>query len=211
MAKDPRASRGSVATRVRNRVVSGLVVLVPVAITIFALRFLVGVMAGVLLPVIGPVVDHWPWSWRAALSVALLLSIAYLLGEVAAHVVGRKLLALGEGLVLRVPFVKVIYSASKQVVEALGARRESQFKSVVLIEFPRLGTRSLGFLTGTIERPDEEPWRTVFIPTTPNPTTGFLQLVPASQVLPTEMTVEEAIKTIMSLGVLPPRGLPPSS
>jgi len=185
---------------------SGLVVLIPLVITVAVIRFLFNFTSGILLPVVDPAVATWPPGARAALSLGILLVVIYLLGTVATHVLGRRVLGLGEGLVLRLPFVKVIYSASKQVVAAFQGQQRKAFKSVVIVEFPRPGMRAVGFVTGEVTLPDGTEWETVFVPTTPNPTTGFLQLVPAGSAVRTDYTVEEGVKMIMSLGVLaPPR------
>lgn len=190
--------------RLRNRMASGLVVLVPVVVTVLVLRLLLSVTAGLLLPVIDPAVASWPPLWREALSLAALILVVYLLGEVTAHVVGRRVLGIGDAILLRVPFVKVIYSASKQVVAAFRTPSARAFKSVVLIEFPREGMKAVGFITGRVARPEGEAWYTVFVPTTPNPTSGFLQIVRESDLIRTDFTVEEAVKMIMSVGVLVP-------
>ena len=183
---------------------SGLVVLVPVAVTVYALRFLFLFTAGILLPIIDPALADWPWVWKGGLSLAILLTVVYLLGEVATHVAGRRILGLGEAVLLRVPFVKVVYRISKQVVSAFQGPGARAFQSVVFVEFPHPGMRAVGFVTSTLTRPDGSVWNTVFVPTTPNPTTGFLQVVPASDVRHTDFTVEEGVKMVMSLGVLVP-------
>jgi len=95
---------------------------------------------------------------------------------------------------------------SKQVVAAFQGQQSKAFKSVVFVEFPRPGMRAVGFLTGEVEMEDGKVWNTIFIPTTPNPTTGFLQIVPKEAVVKTGITVEEGIKMIMSLGALAPDG-----
>jgi uncharacterized membrane protein len=184
---------------------SGLVVLIPLVVTVAVIRFLFAFTSGILLPVIDPAVADWPPTLRALLSLAVLVAAVYVLGEIATHVIGRRLLGLGEAVVMRVPLVKVIYSASKQVVAAFQGRGTRAFQSVVYIEFPSPGMRAIGFITSTTRREDGRMWSTVFVPTTPNPTTGFLQLVPADDVVRTGYTVEEGIKMIMSLGVLIPR------
>lgn len=190
--------------RIRKRMAQGLVAFVPVVVTILVLRFAFRTTAGILLPIIDPAVAHLPWLWRALLSLAVLLVVIYLLGEIAARTVGRRILAFGESILLRVPFVKVVYRVSKQVVEAFQRPSARAFKSVVFVEFPRPGMRAVGFVTSTLARPDGKVWKTVFVPTTPNPTTGFLQIVPSTEVEETDMTVEEGVKMVMSLGVLVP-------
>jgi uncharacterized membrane protein len=139
-----------------------------------------------------------------ALSFVILVGSLWILGEITAHVVGRRFLGLGEKILLKVPVVRVIYRTSKQVVTAFEGQDRAAFKSVVFLEFPRQGMRALGFVTSTIEQPDGSTWNTVFVPTTPNPTTGFLQVVRTAEVTATDFSVEEAFKMIMSLGVLSP-------
>lgn len=193
-----------VAWRIRTRMTSGFLALVPVVVTLYVLRVLFGLTAGNLLPLIDPAVADWPWVLRAALALSVLLVGIYLLGELTTNFLGRRVLQLGEALLLRVPLVKAVYRASKQVVTALQRPNSAAFKSVVFVEFPRPGTRAVGFLTSTFTASDGAVWHTVFVPTTPNPTTGFLQFLPADQVTHTEFTVEEAFKMVMSLGVLTP-------
>jgi uncharacterized membrane protein len=183
---------------------SGLVVLIPLVVTIAVIRFVFNFTSGILLPFLDPALANWPTAARAALSLLILIVIIYALGEIAAHVVGRRVLALGERLVLKLPFVKVIYSASKQVVATFQGRKSQAFKSVVFVEFPHPGMRAIGFVTSRVRRDDGTMWNLVFVPTTPNPTTGFLQLVPPERLVDAGISVEEGIKLVMSLGVLTP-------
>lgn len=196
-----------VELRLRSRMTSGIVVLVPLVITVYVLRAIFGLTAGILLPFIDPAVEHWPWLLRAGLSLAILVVAIYLLGELAQNYVGRRVLGLGEQVLLRVPFVKVVYRASKQVVTAFQKPNSAAFKAVVLVEFPRRGTYAVGFLTNTFTRADGTEWHTVFVSTTPNPTTGFLQIFPAQDVIVTDFSVEDAFKMVMSLGMLTPERL----
>jgi uncharacterized membrane protein len=190
----------------KTKVVSGVLVLVPLAATFYLLRGMFNFVAGILLPVIDPAVEGWPPIWRDSLSVVVLLVLVYLVGLLAAHVAGRRVLTLMDGIFLRLPVVRTIYRATKQVADAFEGSNTKAFKSVVLIEFPRTGVRSLGFLTSRIESVDGRKWCMVFVPTTPNPTSGFLQAVPEDDLIQTKMTVEDAMKTIISLGVLVPPG-----
>ena len=188
----------------KTRMASGLVILIPLVITVGVIRFLFDFTSGILLPIIDPAFADWPAIARAAASLAILLVVIYLLGALATNIVGRRVLSLGESIVLRLPFVKVIYSVSKQVVAAFQGQGSKAFKSVVFVEFPHPGVRSIGFETSRITREDGSVWSTVFVPTTPNPTTGFLQFVPQASLERTGYTVEEGIKMVMSLGVLSP-------
>jgi uncharacterized membrane protein len=191
-------------THFKTRIASGLVVLIPLVITLAVIRFLFDFTSGILLPVIDPAVEDWPGLARAGLSLLILVVVVYLLGALATNIVGRRVLSIGEGVVLRLPFVKVVYSISKQVVAAFQGQGSQAFKSVVFVEFPQPGMRAVGFVTSRMTREDGSVWNTVFVPTTPNPTTGFLQLIPQERLEQTGYTVEEGIKMVMSLGVLVP-------
>lgn len=190
--------------RFRTRMASGLVALIPIVVTVAVLRIVFNLTAGILLPLVEPAVGTWPPAARAALSLAILVVGVYVLGELATNFVGRRLIALGESFLLKVPFVKVVYSISKQVVAAFQRRDSQAFKSVVFVEFPGPGMRALGFVTSSIDGSDGAVWSTVFVPTTPNPTTGFLQVVRKEDLVPTGYSVEEGITMVMSLGVLVP-------
>jgi uncharacterized membrane protein len=154
----------------------------------------------------GPV--HWYYS-LAALVLALLF--VSLLGSLARHYIGEKLIEWLDALLLRVPLINKIYGTVKQVQEAF-AGNKSAFKQVVLIQYPRAGVYSVGFVTND-ENPDLEPKTgrrvvSVFIPTTPNPTSGFLVLVPETEVTKLEMSVADGIKFIISLGAVSPDSNP---
>ena len=190
--------------RLRTRLASGLVALIPIVVTIAVLRFVFNVTAGILLPLVEPIVGTWPAAAQAALSLAILVAAVYLLGEVATNFVGRRAIGLGEAVVLRVPFVKTIYSISKRVVGALQRSESHAFRSVVFIAFPGPHLRAVGFVTSTLQDADGSEWNTVFVPTTPNPTTGFLQVVRREDLEETGLSVEEGIQMVMSLGVMAP-------
>jgi uncharacterized membrane protein len=190
--------------RIKSRMASGLVVLIPLVVTIAVIRFVFNFTSGILLPFLDPALATWPPAARAALSLAILLLTIYVLGVVATQAVGRRVLALGEAIVLKVPFVKVVYSASKQVVATFQGQQSQAFKSVVFVEFPHPGMRSIGFVTSRMTREDGTEWNLVFVPTTPNPTTGFLQMVPVDRVAQANMSVEDGVKLVMSLGTLTP-------
>jgi uncharacterized membrane protein len=196
--------------RLKSRMASGLVVLIPLVVTIAVIRFAFNFTSGILLPFLDPALATWPATARAALSFAILLGTIYVLGVIATQAVGRRVLALGEAIVLKVPIVKVVYAASKQVVGTFQGQQSQAFKSVVFVEFPHPGLRAIGFVTSRVQREDGSEWNLVFIPTTPNPTTGFLQLIPSAKVVPANMSVEDGVKLVMSLGVLTPEQWKPA-
>ena len=146
---------------------------------------------------------YWYWSLAALALAVLLIS---LVGRLTRYYVGKKLVELLDRALLNVPLLNKIYLTIKQVNEAFTSNKSS-FKQVVLVEFPRPGMRAVGFVTGELDeslRRDDQKILNVFIPTTPNPTSGFLVLARESEVTKLDMSVAEGIKFIVSLGSIPP-------
>jgi len=138
------------------------------------------------------------------IALAVTVLVVYLVGQVATHLVGRRLIHLGERLLLKLPIVKSIYASSKQVVDTFSASHKSTIQAVALVEYPRRGSFSLGFVTGTIEDSVGHTLYRVFVATTPNPTSGFLLLLPEEDVQFTDISVEDGIKMLVSGGMLAP-------
>ena len=155
---------------------------------------------------------RWYWSCLAfLLAVCLICSI----GILARNYVGRKMIEWVEAVMMRVPFLNKIYGATRQVNEALTSGNKNSFKTVALVEFPHPGTYALGFITAPgnaeVQAKTGANLVCVFVPTTPNPTSGFLVLVPESKVVKLEMSVADGIKYIISLGAIVPEFNPPSA
>jgi uncharacterized membrane protein len=152
---------------------------------------------------------HWYWSIVALLLAVLMVSIV---GLLARNYMGKKLIESVDMSLLRVPLLNKIYGTTKQVNEAFTGGNRNSFKTVVLVEFPRAGSYSMGFLTS--EAHDEVQHKfgsrmvSVFVPTTPNPTAGFLVIVPESEVTKLEMSVADGLKFIISLGAISPEYIP---
>jgi uncharacterized membrane protein len=224
------------ARRFRNRVTAGLVLVVPVWITFMLAAFVFRLLrdtslwlieAWLLSPAGRPVLQSWglsaeqvqteglkalPWllQWAlAAAAVVLTILILYLLGGVTTNVVGRRVVHAIEALVDRVPLVKTVYRASQQVLATLAGDTTRPFRQVAMVPFPNDRVRSVGFVTREGRDPvtGEETYN-VFVATTPNPTTGFMLVVRRSEVTLLDWTVEEAVKAVMSGGVLMPDRLP---
>lgn len=139
-----------------------------------------------------------------AATILCLLLLVYFVGALARYVTGRRLLSLGEQIILQIPFARTIYTAVKQIATAVSRSENKMFNSVALIEYPRPGVYSLAFLTGTIRDSAGAAFCKVFIPTTPNFTSGYFELVPCKDVHETTLTVEEAFKMILSIGIISP-------
>jgi len=138
------------------------------------------------------------------ITVIILLLLLYFLGMIGQFVLGKRIINFSEALMLRIPLARTIYTATKQVIKTLSIPDSKSFKSVVFVEFPRPGFKAVGFLTGRIKAQDGREFYKIFIPTTPNPTTGFFELVSSDEVAETNLTIEEAFKMIISGGIVSP-------
>lgn len=188
----------------RYRLLSGLLVLVPAGITVFVLSFVLNMTVGVVAKFFRLFLKEEPKSVVLVLSSITLFMVLYAVGTLASHVVGRKVIDFGERLLIRIPFVKAVYVSSKQVIELFQSRTNIQQRKVALVDFPIEGLRVFGFVTGETTDPEGRPCYTVFIPTTPNPTSGYLELVPFEKTHILDMAPEEAVKLIMTGGFLGP-------
>jgi uncharacterized membrane protein len=201
---------------IRRRLFAGIVVIVPIGITIMVLQFLYDLTAGRLTPITKLVFEPLPDYIVPIGSTLFLVVITYAIGLVASVVIGRKVIGLAEMLLEYIPVVKTVYGASKQAVHVLSDQdATTNYESAVIVDFPRPGMKALAFVTGKvqIEVAGDAMARehySVFIPTTPNPTSGYLEFVPVSAVESSSISVEDAIKSIMSGGLIIPDGFGPS-
>jgi len=195
----------------RKYLIAGLLVWLPLAATVFVIRVLITLMDRTILLI--------PPEWRPenvlgfsipGFGVIVGIFILLITGMFAANLFGRRLVSFWESILGRIPLVRSIYSSVKQVTETLFSSNSKSFRKVVLIEFPRQGTWSVGFVSNrgmqkAIDATGQE-LVSVFVSTTPNPTTGFLMMVPASELIELDLTIEEAFKYIISMGVVVPEG-----
>jgi len=201
-------------TSVRNAFISGLFVLAPLAVTwlVFSQLFewVGGSFRPILLPFVPESLVHLTILWNVLATVIVLLIITAL-GYLSRYVFGQYFGGLAERFIQSIPGVNTVYNTVKQIVDTFSAQHRNLFTKVVLVEFPRKGVRTIGFLTsrprGELQsRGGEELW-SIFVPTTPNPTSGFLLLLPKSEFVELEMSVGDGMKLILSGGtVSPPAG-----
>ena len=195
--------------RIRRYLVAGILVWLPLGLTFFLLRLLIGLMDRSLLLV--------PMKYRPeellgfaipGLGVILTIVLLLLTGMLAANFVGRSFVGGWEALMERIPVVRSIYSGAKNFAEIVFSESGSAFKKVLLIEYPRKGIYSLTFQTATelgeVQARLSEDMVSVFVPTTPNPTSGFIIIVPKKDTIELDMEVDEAVRLVMSLGVVIP-------
>jgi uncharacterized membrane protein len=213
--------RKSPLPRWRANFFAGLAIVLPAVISIAVVAWLFGTVSNItdtLLIFLPKAWTHkdagngpmqWYWS-LVALTVAILL--IGLMGGLARNYVGKKLIQLLDSTLLRIPLLNKIYGTVKQVNQAISPSSKSSFKQVVLVEFPRTGMYSVGFVTGEehgeVCQKTHQNILSVFIPTTPNPTSGFLVLVPDTDITKLDMSVAEGIKFIISLGSIAPEMTP---
>jgi uncharacterized membrane protein len=197
--------------RIRNYFLTGVLVTAPTVITLYILFLVLDLVDSWVTPLIPP--RYNPTSYLPVhipgLGLLLVLVALTLIGAVASGLIGRFFVRLGERLVARMPVIRKIYGTVKQLVETVFSKDGSAFRQVVLIEWPRAGVWTLGFVAnitpGEIETRLGGAMYTVMVPTTPNPTSGYLAFVPRETVIPLDISVEDAMKMVLSSGiVLPP-------
>ena len=201
---------GSLAARMRNYFLAGLLVIAPVSITLWLTWEFVSFVDAALTPLIPP-----PWRPRTYLpfdipGLGLIIAAVGLtiIGMLATGLIGRLIMREAERLVDRVPIVRSVHSAIKQIFETVLAQRSSAFRQAVLVEYPCRGTWAIAFITGTtrgeVQDITDETVVNIFLPATPNPSTGFLIFVPQRDVIYLDMSVEEAAKLVISGGIITP-------
>lgn len=199
-----RGAADYVMKRVRNYFVTGLIVLLPVIITWQLLAWLFNLVDGLMRGAVARVFGH-PIP---GLGLAVTALVVFTVGLLAANYFGRRLIHYGDAVMRRTPIVRSVYVTMKQLTDAFVSREQAAFKRVCVVEYPRKGIYTLAFITSGA--PAELLERTgadlvgVFIPTTPNPTSGFLLYVPRSDLLPLDMPIEDGLKVIISGGVVVP-------
>ena len=190
----------------KNKLMAGLLVIIPIGITLFILRFLFDLGDGVLAP----------WLRRGAaqllgedvyipgLGVVAGLIVLYVAGLLVSNVFGKSIMNGFDALSSRIPVVKSVYSFSKQVMQIFSGSGQESFRRAVYIEFPLAGTYSIAFVTNTVYAESGKKYYTCFIPTSPNPTGGYVLILSEDRVHSADFGVEEAMKMIMSGGVVTP-------
>lgn len=191
----------------RPRLISGVIVLIPAVISIVVLRLIYNLTVGIVTSALRPLFRDMPASGVALIAILTIVLFLYVLGILATNMIGRQVIHAVERLIARVPIIDSVYSTAKQIVELFRAKPGASRRTVVVVPFPHAETRALGFMTGEISLGDGTRMATVFIPTTPNPTTGFLQMFPLESIQELEADMDEAFQFIMSGGILQPDAL----
>ncbi len=224
--KPANAPRRSIFVRVRANFLTGLVVLVPIALTLYLFWSFVGWIDSWVLPFVpnayqpDALIRHYFGADSSinirGVGVVVFFFFTIFVGWLAKGFLGRSFLAWAEGIVNRMPVVRSVYSGLKQIAETVFSQKENSFENACLIEYPRPGVWAIAFISTTAKGeidariPRDEQFVSVFLPTTPNPTSGFLLFVPQSDLIELDMTVEDAAKLVISAGLVYPNGKDPT-
>jgi uncharacterized membrane protein len=193
----------------RTKIFAGILVILPLGITFLVLKFVFNALDSILDPLM-PKVSVYLFERNFSIpgmGTIVFFFLLYLIGVVTTNVLGRKLVSWTHKIFINIPVVKNIYSSSKQLTDAFSTTKKGSFRQAVFVEFPQEGNFVLGFITNELTDLEDGKKITVFVPTGFAPPAGHLLFLPREKVFPSQMTVEEAIKTIMSVGIVTPSHL----
>jgi uncharacterized membrane protein len=196
--------------RLRNYFITGIIVTAPIVLTIYLVTLVVGLIDEKVLPLLGERYNPENYLPFAVPGIGVLIFVVAItiIGWLTTGLVGRRIVRFGENLLDRMPVVRSIYSALKQIFETVFSQSSRAFRDVVLIPYPREGCWAIGFATGTtkgeVQDAIQDEVVNVFLPTTPNPTSGYLLFLPKKDVIFLSMSVEQGIKLVISGGVVTP-------
>ncbi|MEM6780728.1 MAG: DUF502 domain-containing protein [Pseudomonadota bacterium] len=201
--EDPK--KRTLGSRLRGYFLAGILVTAPIGITIFLtwkfFAFVDNSVAGLIPP-------QYTETYLPGIGVIIAVSFFLVVGWFATNFLGRLFIRISEYIVHRVPVIRTVYGAIKQIFETVMASQSQAFREVVMFEYPRKGTWAIGFVTGKaegeVQRATKNETINVFVPTTPNPTSGFLLFVPKKDLIYLDMTVEEGVKLVVSAGIIVP-------
>jgi uncharacterized membrane protein len=229
MTEDPSGRRkGGILAGLRRSFLTGLIVVLPISLTIYLIWTVIGWIDGWVLPFVptsyhpNELLQHYfgeDWKYNVrGLGVIVFLVFTVFVGWLAKGFFGRSILRWAENLVDSVPVVRSVYNGLKQIAQTVFSQTEQKFDRACLVEFPRPGMWSIGFVASKVRgelskrlpfKPGDQGW-TVFVATTPNPTSGYLVYVPESEIIWLDMTLEDAAKLIISAGLVYPNGKDPT-
>ena len=189
----------SITQNFRSKLFAGLATLLPLYLTFFVIKFLFVTLEEMSDPLLKRLNLDIP-----GLGIILTVLLIYILGFLVTNFLGRKIFNLGERIVKKVPIVNMIYTTLKQITDTFTKGSTDGFEGAVYIQYPRQGLWTMAFISGESKTKDGVPYYHLFVPTTPNPTSGFFLMIPQADTVATGMSVEEGLKTIISGGLLAP-------
>jgi len=191
---------GWLGRKLRGHFLAGILITVPIGLTVWIFLWIFNAIDRFLRPYIEDIFDP-----PRGVFFAITLLLVYLAGVIASNVLGRRLIRYGESLLARVPIANYVYSGIRQIMQSFAAPDKTGFMQVVLVEFPRRGTRTIGFITNESSDKSGKKLLNIFIPTSPNPTSGFLQIMDEDDVIRTNLSVDDALKMVVSGGRMSPQ------
>jgi len=193
---------GEIKIKIRRYFFSGIMVVVPLAITFWVLASIFSWLDNLFRPILEPQLGYWPLG----LGILFAFIFVWLVGLVTSNFVFRRAMHYGETLLYKIPIAKVVYSAVKQILQTFAQNEKQSFKRVVLVEYPGPGILSVGFVNGeTLIPGDPEPKLNILVFASLNPASGFFILVPESKTIPLNISVEDGIKWTVSGGIVQPQ------
>ena len=183
---------------IRTTLIAGLLAILPIGVTLFVLKF----FFELLDPILGPIFDMGNVRIFPGLGVIVLLILLYVVGIITTKILSARIVNLGHKLIERIPVISSIYSTTRSGVEILSGTQGFESRGVVLVDFPRPAMKAIRLITAELGVLNGEPMVAVYIPTTPVPSSGFLIVVALSDVTPTDISVDDAMKIIVSGGIL---------
>ena len=195
-----------IAVHIRSKLMAGLLVMIPLGITVVILKFVFDSFD----PILEPVYVRIFGTYTPGIGIGTLLVLLYVIGHLTSHVVGRQIISKGNKLMNHIPIVKTVYKAALQATDVFSSVNAgdvtgtSSGKKVVLVDFPGYGLKSIGLVTGNIKGNNGERFLVVYMPTAPFPTSGFVVILKEDQVSYTSMSADQAMKVIVSAGIMAP-------
>ena len=194
---------GWLLRKIRTTFIAGLIVMVPIGLTVWILIWIFNGIEGLLAPLVQLVFGrHIP-----GVGFGVTVVLIFVIGAITTNVIGRRLVRWSESMLGKVPIARHLYVAFREVFRGFSEQNASGFLSVVLVEFPAKGMRTIGFITYEAVDKDGKPVINVFIPTSPNPTSGFLEILREEDIIRTNIPVEDALKMVISGGRMSPKNL----
>ena len=199
---------------IKKNIIAGLLVTIPVSLTYIILKFVITRIDALVVPVVSKIIgekamENFNGYFVPGMGFLILIFFIFFIGLLATNFLGKKLFNFGELVLRKIPIVRVIYITIKKVVDTVSQSNESTFEKMALVTYPRAPLKTLGIIVcdtpDSVSKNIEEPSVNVFVPTSPNPTTGFVIAVPIKDVDFLKMTVEEGLKMVISFGVVAPK------
>lgn len=193
----------SITQNIRSKLFAGIAALLPLYLTFVILKFLFEMLEEMSAPMLKKIGVIIP-----GLGIVLTLLFIFFLGVLVTNFLGKKIFELGERFVTKLPIVNTVYSTLKQITDTFTKGTSDTFEGAVYIQYPREGLWTMAFISGSSKTKNGEEFYHLFVPTTPNPTSGFFLMIPKKDTVPTEMSVENGLKTIISGGMIAPEENP---